>query len=208
MKVFKQFPWKETLLVFNLALVAFLFAMLEQRVEPPVEIHTETVVEKTVLREPFNIFSEEGKKIIREYCKEFTYREDIPLDRDTQEYIYYLANAYSIDPNLVTAVIEQESSYNSEVVSTSNDYGLMQVNGANEEWLSEELGITDLLEPHDNIYAGVYILSMLFEKYEDVDLVLMAYNMGEAGAKRLWGEGIYESAYSKKVMEIYRRLRE
>ena len=77
----------------------------------------------------------------------------------------------------------------------------MQINEINHEWLSKELGIVDFLDPKKNIKAGVYVFRQLFEKYDDPEQVLMAYNFGEEGAKRLWDEGIYSSEYSEEIMD-------
>jgi soluble lytic murein transglycosylase-like protein len=97
-------------------------------------------------------------------------------------------------------LIKTESEFNPNVISETNDYGLMQINKINHKWLSEELGITDFLDPYQNVRAGIYILKDLFDEYEDTSKVLMAYNMGETGAKRLWVRGIYESKYSKEII--------
>lgn len=132
--------------------------------------------------------------------------EFIPLDcemnEDLQEFIFYLSNAYNIDFTFVMAQIQKESSFKSNIVSNTSDYGLMQINKINHEWLQEKLGITDFLDPEQNITAGMYILRQLFEKYEEPSMVLMAYNMGEDGASRLWKKGIYETSYTKDIYEI------
>lgn len=67
--------------------------------------------------------------------------------------------------------------------------------------MKEKLGITDFLDPYQNSRSGLYILRNLFEKYEKPEKVLMAYNLGETGAKKLWDQGIYETNYTKKVIE-------
>ena len=50
------------------------------------------------------------------------------MDDDLQEFIYYLSAGYNIDFTLAMAVIQHESSFRSDVVSSTNDYGLMQIN--------------------------------------------------------------------------------
>lgn len=123
------------------------------------------------------------------------------LDVDVQEFIYYLSASYEIDFQFIMAVIEHESNYQTDVISSTNDYGLMQINKCNHEWLSEALGITDFLDPYQNVQAGIYKFHLLFEKYgDDTAKVLMAYNMGENGAKKLWDRGIVESKYSRAIM--------
>lgn len=125
---------------------------------------------------------------------------DCGLSEDLQEYTYYLCEAYYIDFEFVMALMYTESSFNADIVSGTNDYGLMQINKCNHAELTDKLGITDFTEPYQNIRAGVYILRRLFEKYDDTAKVCMAYNMGEYGASVLWEQGIYETAYSNKVL--------
>lgn len=123
---------------------------------------------------------------------------DLPVE--LQEFTYYLCEAYYIDFDFAMAIMYTESSFNAAAVSETNDYGLMQINKCNHEELSSALGITDFNEPYQNIRAGLYILRRLFEKYDEPALVCMAYNMGEYGASVLWEQGIYETAYSNKVL--------
>ena len=52
----------------------------------------------------------------------------------------------------------------------------------------------------------MFILRKLFEKYETPAKVLMAYNMGEGGASRLWKQGIFEINYSKSVLQIQQEM--
>lgn len=125
---------------------------------------------------------------------------DCSLSEDLQEYTYYLCKAYYIDFDFVMALMYTESSFNADIVSGTNDYGLMQINKCNHAELTDKLGITDFTEPYQNIRAGVYILRRLFEKYDDAAKVCMAYNMGEYGASVLWEQGVYETAYSNKVL--------
>lgn len=131
---------------------------------------------------------------------------NVPMDEDLQEFIFYLSQAYEMDFTFVMALIQQESGYTPDVISRTNDYGLMQINEINHPYLQEQLGITDFTEPYGNVRAGMFILRKLFEKYETPEKVLMAYNMGETGASRLWKQGIFESNYSKSVLQIQREL--
>lgn len=127
---------------------------------------------------------------------------DCSLDVEIQEFIYYLAYGYNIDFCFIMAVIEHESDYRANLISKTNDYGLMQINKCNHEWLGKALGITDFLDPYQNVMAGTYKFHILFEKYQgDTAKVLMAYNMGNTGAKRLWDKGIYETKYSREIMQ-------
>lgn len=142
---------------------------------------------------------------------DFVFTTEIPVafGEDLQEFTYYLSAAYDIDYTLVLAIISKESAFMSDGISSTNDYGLMQINACNHEWLTEELGITNFIDPYENIKAGLFILRGLFEKYDSTSKVLMAYNMGENGASKLWEQGIFESNYSKDVLqkqETYRQI--
>lgn len=132
-------------------------------------------------------------------------RINCPLDDETQQMILDKANHFNIDFAFTMAVIFKESSFNPNADSGSS-VGLMQINRINHKWLSKEVGFTDFFDPEQNVTAGLYMLRDLFEKYEDPALVLMAYNMGETGAKKLWDKGIYTSDYAEGVLqqaEIY-----
>lgn len=126
---------------------------------------------------------------------------NVPMDEEMQRFVYHLSYGYNIEFSFVMAVIKTESDFKSNIVSSTNDYGLMQINSCNHIMLSEKLGVTDFLDPYQNIRSGIYILSNLFEKYEDPAKVLMAYNMGETGAARLWEKGVHESRYSNKILK-------
>lgn len=132
---------------------------------------------------------------------------EVELDEELQEFIYCLSYGYNIDYAFVMGLIETESTYQVNAVSSTNDYGLMQINTVNHEWLKEKLGVTDFLDPYQNTRSGIYILRNLFEKYEDPEKVLMAYNMGETGAKRLWDKGIYETDYTNKVIKNIMKIK-
>lgn len=125
---------------------------------------------------------------------------DCKLDEDVQAFTYSMAQAYNIDFEFLMAVMFNESAFNPDCISKTNDYGLMQINKCNHKWLSEELGITDYLDPYQSIIAGTYIFGGLFEKYgDDTNKVLMSYNMGDDTARRLWNQGIYETSYTRNI---------
>lgn len=128
------------------------------------------------------------------------YIDSLPLSEELQEYTYYICKAYYIDYSFVLALMFTESSFKADIISKSDDYGLMQINSCNHKDLEDKLGVTDFLEPYQNIRAGMYLLRKLFEKYDTPERVLMAYNLGEYGASVLWDNGITETTYSKKVL--------
>lgn len=101
----------------------------------------------------------------------------------------------------VHRVLGNTGGFNADIVSKTGDYGLMQINEINHKWLAETYGMTDMLNAKENIYCGVKMIADLVHKYGDTHKALMAYNMGEGGARKLWKKGILTSKYSRKVME-------
>lgn len=127
---------------------------------------------------------------------------DIPLSKELQLYTYTRCVDYGIADHyeLVLAMMWQESNFTPDTISKTNDYGIMQINACNHEWLRDVLGTTNFLDTSQNIDAGTYIISKLLIKYEDEHKALMAYNMGERGASLNWEAGIYTSNYSRGVV--------
>lgn len=132
---------------------------------------------------------------------------DCPLSHDLQDYIRQLCETENVPMGLVIAMIDKESTFRVSVVSATDDYGLMQINVINHEWLSEQYGITDFLDPYQNVFCGIKILSGHLENYDgDLSRALMAYNMGAGGARRLWNQGIYSTSYTTYIinaMSVY-----
>ena len=131
---------------------------------------------------------------------------DCPLSHSLQDYIRELCEKNDIPMSLVIALIRVESSFLVNTISDTGDYGLMQINKINHEWLFEEYGITDFLDPYENVFCGITILTQHYNRFQDVDKALMAYNLGATGARRLWEAGIYETSYTQKIkaaMEVY-----
>ena len=127
---------------------------------------------------------------------------DIPLSKELQLYTYTRCVDYGIPEHyeLVLAMMWQESNYTPDLISATDDYGIMQINACNHEWLSDLLGTTNFLDVCQNIDAGTYIISKMLLKYGDEHKALMAYNMGENGAALNWDAGIYTSSYSRGII--------
>ena len=193
---------------------AVIFALIGFGIGKLTSIPEERNVSKNEVQKEILIYGQSDGKIFSwdmpvewESSLEFT-PLNVPMDEELQRFVFYLSAGYDIDFTLVMAMIQQESSFQTDVISNSNDYGLMQINEMNHPYLTEQLGITDFTEPHNNIRSGMFILRKLFEKYESPGKVLMAYNMGEYGASILWNQGIFESNYSRKVLEYQQQFKE
>ena len=131
---------------------------------------------------------------------------DVPLSEDLQDYIFDIAERYGVPSEVIIAVIQKESDYNQYAVGGCGEQGYMQIHPCNYETLHEELGVTDLFSAEQNILSGAYLLSTFFGRYDTINEALMCYNCGEAGANRLWKQGITETEYSKEVTTIMTNL--
>lgn len=126
---------------------------------------------------------------------------DIPLNQELQEYTLEVCKEFDFArPEIIFAMMKTESDFNTEAISITSDYGLMQINPVNLGWLNTQIGITDLLDPKQNIKAGIYMIDQLMDKYQSMPMALMAYNLGEYGALEYWNAGIFHSDYSDSVM--------
>lgn len=125
---------------------------------------------------------------------------DIPLDRDLQDHIFKLCEENNLDPIMVLAVIRKESSYRSQLMGDNGDaYGLMQVQQKHHQDRMDRLGVTDLLDPYQNVTVGIDFLSELSGRGKPLEWVLMAYNGGASYANRKWEAGEVTS-YVTKVL--------
>ncbi len=134
---------------------------------------------------------------------------DVPLSHELQDHIRELCTEYNVPMELVIAMIEKESSFRANVISKTNDHGLMQINVINHGNLKKKLGVTNLLDPYQNVLSGIYIISGHLNKTGgDIELALMRYNAGGAGAKKMWDKGIYSTKYSRSIMSLYQSYKE
>lgn len=131
---------------------------------------------------------------------------NVGLPAELQTYTYTVCNEYGIPEyyELMLALMQHESNFVDTVVSSTSDYGLAQINKINHEWLEEELGLTDMLNPYQNIRAGVYFLSTYIHKYDDLAAALMCYNLGEPAATECFKRGVRSTTYSDSILAIYR----
>ena len=86
---------------------------------------------------------------------------DIPLSDSLQRYIYEICADEGVPVTLALAMIEHESGFNPEAVSSTNDYGLMQINKVNHSWLAEKYRTADMMNPYQNVFCGISILSLI-----------------------------------------------
>lgn len=123
------------------------------------------------------------------------FREDVPLDGDTQAFLRAACEETGIPYELALAVIRQETEFRNVVGDDGRSVGYMQVQRRWHEDRMARLGVTDLTDPYGNFRVGCDYLAELLGKYP-LEEALTAYNSGKPG----------KSAYASNVlayMEAY-----
>jgi LysM repeat protein len=111
--------------------------------------------------------------------------QPVPSRAAVQAMIVSAARSLGVDPALAQAIAYQESGFNAAVVSPANAIGVMQVIPSSGEWASDMVGRRlDLLEPRDNVVAGVAILRALVSSAPDVRTAIAGYYQGLASVRK------------------------
>jgi len=109
---------------------------------------------------------------------------DEEMDEEITMAIAMAAQSYDLDPNLIRAVIQTESSFRPDAVSSAGAMGLMQLMPAT----AESLGVTDPFDISQNINGGARYLRRQLDRFDgDLDLALAAYNAGAGNVERFGG---------------------
>lgn len=179
-----------------------------------------------------NVISEAQNKVVEVGTKELASRSstvsiptsvitddgfkqyNIALSADEQKYAYNLCKQYGIQYELFLAVMYKESGFNASSVGGGNSYGLCQIHISNYSNLSSKLGISNLLDPYDNMKAGAYLLSLYLSSAstkvsgDSVEVYgLNAYNMGESAYfNSCYSQGILNRGYSNSVIALKNKL--
>ena len=137
---------------------------------------------------------------------------DIPMPLEHQVYIYQLCEEKGIEYELILGMIQLESNFDANLVchnsNKSVDRGYMQINSCREKELKNQ-GYTDLLDPYQNLEIGINIIADLLNRYEEEHIALSCYNKGENGFKKNYAnKGIYQTAYSQRVIEYKNNFKE
>lgn len=111
------------------------------------------------------------------------FREDVPLDGDTQALLHAACDESGVPYALALAVIAQETGFRNVTGDDGASCGYMQIQ---EQWhrdRMERLGVTDLMDPFGNFRVGCDYLAELMDRYS-LEEALTAYNSGRPGKSR------------------------
>ncbi|KWX70836.1 lytic transglycosylase [Paenibacillus jilunlii] len=101
---------------------------------------------------------------------------------DYEELIQNASAKYGVPVDLIKAVIDTESSFNPNVVSSAGAKGLMQLM----DGTANGLGVSDPFDPAQSIDGGVRYLSYQLKRYNGQEnMALAAYNAGPGRVNKL-----------------------
>lgn len=104
---------------------------------------------------------------------------------------------YGVPVSLIKAVIDAESSFNPNAVSSAGAKGLMQLM----DGTARGLGVSNPFDPAQNIEGGTKYLSNLIQRFGgEIAMVLAAYN---AGPTRIAGMGV---STDEELMSVAQQL--
>ena len=117
---------------------------------------------------------------------------------------------HGLEPSLVMAIIEVESSFRPDAVSPAEAYGLMQIRRRTGLAWARRLGIPwrgveeTLLDPVANVRIGIAYLARLRERVASLPTALAAYNQGPTRVSRALHRGEPVPArYTRRVMRAW-----
>lgn len=115
------------------------------------------------------------------------------------------AQEYGVDEALLYALIECESGFDKNAVSSVGAKGLTQITPETFNWLQTKTGESyaedALFEPEISIKYGAFFLGLLLDEFEDTKTALAAYHAGR-GQVNKWLVNPEYSADSKKLDNI------
>lgn len=113
------------------------------------------------------------------------------------------AEQYNVDPLLLAAMIRQESSYRSGVISPAGAVGLTQV--IPRYWQQTCQG--DLFDENTNIQCGTFILAKYNKSAGSWKKALAYYNVGPTGYHSSWKMKRQGHRYAEQVEEHQKQLK-
>ncbi len=132
---------------------------------------------------------------------------DVPSRGQMEAMVRSTAQSMGVDPALALAHAYQESGFNMRAVSPANALGVMQVIPSTGEWISGRIGRQlNLLNPQDNVAAGVATIAYNLDNTDNLDHAIAAYYQGLGGVRKY---GMYEDTkhYVASVKAHMKRFR-
>ena len=155
--------------------------------EPPI-VYTVETEEPEQEAETVSRVTEPEPEIVDNYIY-----YDVPLDLAAQREITDICTEYGISYELILGVVWVESTFKADALGDNgNSFGLMQIQPKWWNKTMEREGVTNLLDPIQNIRCGCAILQELKNRYDTEYEVLQAYNTGRPDIYNGYAERVYQ----------------
>ena len=118
----------------------------------------------------------------------------VPSRAEMKQIVRQTAIKMGVDPTLALAHAQVESGFDQSAVSPANAVGVMQVIPSSGVWASQLVGRNlNLLDPYDNVTAGVAIIKWLQANASSKDQGIAGYYQGLGGVRKY---GMYPDTQS------------
>jgi len=114
--------------------------------------------------------------------------------------------AQGVDPDLIRAVMANESAFDPNATSSAGAQGLMQLMPQT----AAEVGVTDSYDPSQNVAGGTRYLRSLLDRFNgNLTNTVAAYNAGPEAVEKYDGVPPYPEteSYVKNVLDTYRQYK-
>lgn len=126
--------------------------------------------------------------------KDFVLKKLYP--KEYNEYVEQYAKEYNLNENIIYAIIKNESNFDKDISSNKGAIGLMQIMQETGNEVANRINIeaSNLLDAKTNIQIGTKYFSELYQKYNNTNLALAAYNAGTGNVDKWIESGIIKSS--------------
>ena len=185
--------WFIIVMVTILGSVIIIKAILVKDIQEPTELLDLGIIE--IKPEP----------IIQEVVVEVEPEPELTGVELIDSYTVEIGLEYGIDPAILQSMIWHESRYKADNINSIGCMGLMQICTKWHLPRAEKLGVTDFLDPYQNILIGTDILAEYMSK-GDIGLALMLYSGNHNTAYDLYRNGKL-SWYATSVLDRAEMIR-